>query len=524
MLSLNFPPVIFPSRLRSVLAGYRRQILWALGIFFLVYSYFIFNFLFGNHDWGMIFTPAFWGAKAWQSRPFAFLPLQLWQGFYLPVLTPVASLFAYFCAGVLFLALFAPTAHRQRSFFLGLALFTLSPTLLGRLYYEGAGIGENFALCAFLLGTHLGVRGKGVPPFLTAVALFTFALGVNQCIINSFWTLLLLLLLAFPDASRPRNIFRYGYAFAIALALYLLLIKIVIPGRPFYNNQLAGWEMFVKNLLPQLKASVAYFWQPQPPMNGVFKAFFSLLCLGGFCRLLFGHRPVAEDGVARPALPGLRKSLPVRLILLLLLFVTNNVSAYVSGDAGANTLNLRMDYYSVPFLLSFCAVTVLQSPGLRGRLFTAAAAVLVVLSMGCDVRALQVWKISIDDDMLYANRMLARIEAAPEFDAHRSWRILALGARPVFGERFWRGAPHRSLELQRPLHLERNFAEVFNYIAPQLEIAAFSGDRKEVCARHKAFLEQAPAWPKSGSLMIDAQEGLILAVLEENAARYYCPR
>lgn len=520
MLSLNLLFAIFPSRLQSVLAEYRRPILWGLGIFFLVYSYFIFNFLFGNHDWGMIFTPAFWGAKAWQSRPFAFLPLQLWQGFYLPVLTPVASLLAYFCAGVLFLALFAPTAHRQRSFFLGLALFALSPTLLGRLYYEGAGIGENFALCAFLVGTHLGAREKGVLPFLTAVALFTFALGVNQCIINSFWTLFLLLLLAFPDASRPRNIFRYGYAFAIALVVYLLLIKVVIPDRPFYNNQVAGWEVFVKNLLPQLKASIAYFWQPQPPMNGVFKAFFSLLCLGGFCRLLLGHRPTAEDGGSLC----LWTSRPARLILLMLLFVTNNVSAYVSGDAGANTFNLRMDYYSVPFLLSFCALTVVQIPGLTGRLFTAAAAVLVILSMGSDVRALQVWKISIEDDMLYANRMLARIEAAPEFDAHRSWRVIALGGRPVFGERFWRGYPHRSLELQRPLHLERNFAEVFNYIAPQLEIAAFSGERKEVCARHKAFLERAPAWPKSGSLMIDGKAGLILIVLEENAARHYCPR
>ncbi|MBD5627076.1 MAG: hypothetical protein HDQ90_06295, partial [Desulfovibrio sp.] len=211
-------------------------------------------------------------------------------------------------------------------------------------------------------------------------------------------------------------------------------------------------------------------------------------------------------------------------LLMALLLVTANVSAYVSGDATANTFNLRMDYYSVPFLLAFCALTVLQLPGLPGRLFTGTAAVLVVLSMGADVRALQVWKLSVDDDLFYANRMLARIEAAPAFDAGHAWRVLPLGERPAFGERFWQGYRHRSLELQRPQHLGRNFAEVFNYIAPQLNISNFAGGRGEVCARHKAFLERAPAWPKPGSLLIDGETGLILVVLEEKAARGYCPR
>ena len=33
-------------------------------------------------------------------------------------------------------------------FFLALTLSSLMPTPLGRLYYEGAAIGENFAMCA----------------------------------------------------------------------------------------------------------------------------------------------------------------------------------------------------------------------------------------------------------------------------------------------------------------------------------------------------------------------------------------
>lgn len=302
------------------------------------------------------------------------------------------------------------------------------------------------------------------------------------------------------------------------------MIKFVLPVQPFYNNPLAGAGAFLKNLLPQLKASVACFWQTQPPMNGLFKALFSCICLGGFVLLL--ARPEKAAARTTPHAPG-RPPVGVfglRLLLIAALVLTNNVAAYISGDASANTLNLRMDYYSQPFLLSFCATVALGAGGLWGRLCTAAAALLVILSMGSDARALQVWKITIDADLFYANRMLARMEAAPAFDVGRSWRVLALGERPALGNRFWRGYGHGTLELQRPQHLGRNFAEVFNYIAPQLKISNFTGERAEVCARHRAFLEQAPAWPKPGSLRIDAEAGLIVLVLEEKAARPYCAR
>ncbi|MBD5557592.1 MAG: hypothetical protein HDQ92_03265 [Desulfovibrio sp.] len=472
----------------------------------------------------MILSPARWYALAWQSRLAALIPLQLFQGLYLPVLTPFLSLLFWFASGLLFLALFPPAgAAARRSFFLSLLLFVLSPLLLGRIYYQGAGIGENAALCCFLLGTLYTVRKTRLLSFFAAVALFTFSLGVNPCILNTFWTLLLLLLLTSLITREDRHIFQYCCAFGVALLLYLVAVKLLIPARPFYNNQVAGAGAFLKNILPQLKASLAYFWQTQPPMNRLFKIVFSLICLGGFAALLArpkrGRRVRLLFSVSLP-----RDSVFLRLVLILLLVLTHNISAYVSGDAIANTFNLRMDYYSVPFLLSFCALAVLGSPGLTGRLFAAAAAVLVVLSMGADVRALQVWKISIDDDILYANRMLARIEASPGFDAARSWRILALGERPAIGERFWQGYQRRSLELQRAQHLGRNFAEVFNYIAPQLKISNFTGERPELCARHKAFLDAAPAWPSPGSLKVEGEEGLILVVLDRAAARRYCVR
>lgn len=276
--------------------------------------------------------------------------------------------------------------------------------------------------------------------------------------------------------------------------------------------------------MPQLKASIAYFWQTQPPMNRLFKVLFSCICLGAFARLLW--RP--KNPSAR-LLPHSRGPMPgcgfaLRLLLIAALVLTNNAAAYISGDVEANTFNLRMDYYSIPCILSFCAAVALGPQGFGGRLFTAAGVLLVILSMGSDVRALQVWKITIDDDLLYANRMLARIEAAPEFDATRPWRVLALGERPNFGRRFWPGSDHTSLELERPLHLERNFAEVFNYIAPNLALSTFRGDGAELCATQRAFLDAAPAWPSPGSVRVLGEEGVILVVLDRAAARRYCAR
>lgn len=239
--ALSYPPL---SQLKSTLRERRREIFRALGIFFLVYAYFIFTFLFGNHDWGMIFSPVLGYAKTWQSRPFAFLPLQVWQGFYLPVLTPFFSLLAYFCAGVLFLTLL-PVSRDLRgwAFCLALLLFVLSPTLLGRLYYEGAGLGENVALCGFLLGANFCVHDRGRKSLLLAVALFVFSLGVNQCIVNTFWTVLLILLLSVPSSVEKVHFLRYAGAFAVALVIYLIMIKCVLPVQTFYNNQIADWTL-----------------------------------------------------------------------------------------------------------------------------------------------------------------------------------------------------------------------------------------------------------------------------------------
>lgn len=281
-------------------------------------------------------------------------------------------------------------------------------------------MGENVALCGFLLGANFCVHDRGRLSLLLAVALFGFALGVNQCIVNTFWTVLLILLLCAPTKAEKAPFLRYGGAFAVALAIYVLMIKFVLPVQPFYNNQLAGADAFLQNLLPQLKASVAFFWQTQPPMNRLFKVLFSFLCLGGFVLLL--GRPDKAGAPPAPHTPG-RPSvgvLALRMLLVAALVLTSNVAAYISGDASANTGNLRMDYYSVPFLLAFCATVALGAAGLAGRMFTVAAALLVILSMGSDVRALQVWKISIDDDILYANRMLARIEASPDFVAEKA--------------------------------------------------------------------------------------------------------
>lgn len=513
------------SRLKSVLAEQRRPTLGALGIFFLVYSFFIFNFLFGNHDWESIFTRIPWSALAWVGRPFCMLPLQVWQGFYIPVLTPVVSLGAYFCAGVLFLALFSSGKSSPRVFFLALLLFLLNPVLLGRIYYEGAAIGENIALCGFFLAINFLVYDKDRKSFLLAVLLFGFALGVNQCIINTFWTVLLILALYELLIPSDFNIFRYCCAFAVALAIYLIVIKFLYPVRPFYNTQLASPDVFLKNFLPQLKASVAYFWETQPPMNRLFKMLFSLICLGAFARLLacpkktFGLRHGRFSAFFGP-----KTGFALRLLLIAALVLTNNAVAYVSGYAIANTFNLRIDYYSIPCILGFCAVVALGLPGFWGRVFTAAAALLVILSMGSDVRALQVWKISIDDDLLYANRMLARIEASPEFDAGKAWRVLALGERPVFGNRFWPGYDRFSLELQRSMHLGRNFPDVFNYIAPNLKLSPYTGEPGEVCAKNRPFLDAAPAWPSPDSLRVLREEGLILVVLDRAAARRYCAR
>lgn len=414
----------------------------------------------------------------------------------------------------------------QSRFFYALALYALSPTLIGRLYYDGADLGVTFGMLTLAAGVWLSARGTGKFSFLGAVLLIFYTFGSSPCFLNTVWVILLFMLLCKSLFNINNRIVRYVSALCIALPAYYVYIKIILRISDNYNNNFGSVGKILKNILPELKMSALYPFLTQPPMDLWYKAFYATFFFGAM--ILF-----IKSSFVRPSpLPYSRTSLMNRgypggiaftVILLLCVYLLHNPSGLLSGDWIASTTQIRMDFFSIPLILAMCVLMVshwFASAGRWRHCLPILAAIFILLSMRADIRATQVWKIGLDDDLFYANRLLMRIEAQPGFDTSQSWEYLQLGPRPVYGSRFFKNYRLTTFELQRPFHIAFQAYYVFNYIAPNLRIATVSKSPSQICAQYRDFLASAQAYPKEQSILVD--DGVIIVVLDEQIARSYC--
>lgn len=505
----------------------KTPIIAAFCITFFTYLYYCVNFTFGNHCWRHVIDGSTWNDLTFAGRPFSNLPEALLEGgVYLPVLGPVLSICFWFASGVILLLLFRIPASGKAAFFYALALYSLSPTLIGRLYYDGADLGVTFGMLTLAAGVWLSARGTRKFSFFSAVLLLFYTFGSSPCFLNTVWVILIFMLLYKLLFNINNRILRYVSALCIALPAYYVYIKMILRISDNYNNHFGSIGRILNNILPELKMSALYPFLTQPPMDWWYKTFYAAFFFGAITLFI-------KSSFVRPSpLPDNRTSLMDRVrpgaavftvILLLCVYLLHNPSGLLSGELVANTTQIRIDFFSIPLILAMCVLMVshwFASAGRWRHCLPILAAIFILLSMRADIRATQVWKISLDDELFYANRLLMRIEAQPGFDASQSWKYLQLGARPIYGSRFFKNYRLTTYELQRPLHIVQQVHYVFNYIAPNLRIGRLTKPPSQICAQYRDFLASAQAYPKEQSILVD--DGVIIVVLDEQIARSYC--
>lgn len=515
-------------KLAAVLTLYKTPILAALGLTLFTYLYYILNFTFGNHSFQFIIEGTKWYYHHYCGRPFEQFPVALLQGgFYLPVLGPLLSLCAWFAAGIIFLTLFEIPGAGRPAFFYAASLFSLSPVLIGRLYYEAAELGGTCGMLALSLGAWLSAKGSGKKSLVAAALLIFYALGSNPSFISTLWVVLLLMLLLNSVYKLGNNVTRYVCASGIGLGMYFILVKVILTMPRYYNNHLGSISEILGAFLPMLKRSALYPFVTQPPMGWEYKTLYALFFFGSMLILIIRspHRSLPSfksmTSIREYLMEGGGRLLTILLLACLYLF--NNTSGYLSGNLVAGPTQMRIDFFTIPLILAISVYICINSV-LRTRLAKSIvyflALIFILLSVGADLRATQVWWITLQDDILYSNRLLMRIEAQPGFDAAKRWQYLQLGDRPTFSHRFFKNIKGYTLELQRPMHINSNKYRIFNYIAPNLQIVGTSLSRKDICARHEQFFATTEAYPKPNSLLVE--DGLIIVTLDERAARSYC--
>lgn len=514
--------------LTDAISSYKIAIFASFGLFIFTYLFYCLNFTFGNHSWIFVIYGVPWNCMTDSGRPFAQLPLALLEGgVFLPLLGPMLSLCAWFASGVLFLLLFRIPTTGKATFFFAASLLALSPILIGRIYYEAADLAVTCGMFFFSLGAWLSARGTGKTSFFAAVLLFFYTFGSHPCFLNTAWVVLLWLLILNSIYHLENKIHRYAGALCISLPMYYIFVKLILHIPTAYNNHFGSLSNIFSAFAAHLELSALYPFLTQPPMGLGYKSLYALFFFS--CLLILFkksiQRPLASLRSGQAVLAWLRPGgRPFTVLLIAFLYLFHNPSGYLSAAPIAFTTQMRMDFFSVPLITGICALIFIDRitrTGLGKKIGYSLATVFILLSVCADLRATQVWWITLQDDILYSNRLLMRIEAQPGFDASKRWQYLQLGDRPVFGTRFFRNFKLRTLELQRPMNLSRNQEWVFHYIAPNLQIVYPSMKRDDICKKYGHFLANTEPYPKQSSILVD--DGLIIVTLDQQTARAYCP-
>lgn len=476
------------------------------GISFLVFSFYIYNFLFGNHDFYGILS----GLPDISSlgRPFSKYPaFLLASNYYLPLITPLVDLFFLSVGAVLFCVLF-DFPKKLLSYILVSLLICVSPFLLSRFYYTGWM--ETFVGFSLVIGAFVLI--KNFPSkiiILISSLLFYIAIGMYTLFINTIGILFIFTILR--DIYDRKKICvqirkKYIYLFiSISLSLILFIITFLIMKHnqmifETYITKFPTLSGIVKNLFPIIKVSFQEFYISQIPFTlstKLFQCFIIIAGLGSvFIKMLSSHFSV--------------KIFLLFVLCSIYIFLLHNISAFITPSWSSITGSYGFRAQSLGFMLipPFFA-GILLSTSRRVLSVTAGifCGILIWMFAIADARAQLIWKIGLDKEYLLRNRVLSRIEEKENFKPENTYKYVQVGYFPNWGKPFTQNFQLPTVELARPYEVASSEGFFFQMMTDELKLQTIPNNSPEwyaALAGVKEWLARAQPWPSPHSIKITA--------------------
>lgn len=466
---------------------YNTYICVITAIFFFTYLFFITSHLFGNHDYYILFNKIPWYGHSYDARPLSDVAIQLTEGSYIAIITPFISFIFFILSAILFIFSLEEECDKKR-FLLSVLIFVLYPTLLGRIYYEGAGIGNNFGLLCTISGFYLyNVLVNKKFKFIIPIILFTIGLLVCEISINTIFCMIIFYIFL----NKKYKILDMLSFIVIPSLAYFIIIKFFGLYGTGYNNTLPSTYIILNNIVNCFKAHLNILYKTQPPMDKNFKIV--------FCAIILYFTFLNTINIRKNILIFIKK---VFLIFILLFF--HNISAYASANIVAYPSNFRIDYYAVPLIYSFITYNILTKKELNKLINILKTFVIIYAIFLCsvsDCRAIYIWKNSICNDMLYCNRILNIIESNENFNPLKNYKIIQIGDRPVWSNKYYNNYDMYTLELQRPFNVGNNAAQMFMFISPNYNFT--NCDLNDIdLKKYYLYIKKLNQYPKYNSIFI----------------------
>lgn len=497
----------------------------------LVFLPFLFNFLWGNHDWEWIRegTPLFSGVFEGRFSQFI-LQNFLFEGRILPVFSIAAAFAFYSGAAVLLFRLWNLPPQKCIYLLPGLCLAS-SPYVISWLYFAFITLSSlSWVLviaAAFYNLENLPRTHHPKLSFLAAVLLFALALGGYPPVINLmgvvFFTLVLQSL-CLQRLSVP-TLFRHFIPHCIALlsgiAIFLFaqyLLKKYHLQYDTYNTAGIGFTELPDKLLLCLQAAVGQFFKTGGFITAPHKYI-------GLCLFLLAIFRLWLQLPKRPA-----------NIALFFLSVAGLLFATVSTLLVARDINQvlyqpRIDFFGLPFIYAFSSAVLLASDDRLIRNITAfALSALIAGNVNTAAAAAKIWSQGFKAEMSFAGRVLTRLENTSGFSPYRKYafvqggtldfrsRFLIPGGNITAADGYTVTAPYIPWHLPSKAYL---FYYPHNFVAADFDVYWSYVDPEQISLTPgliSYLQDKAAPWPDAAAIYTSPRT-IILTVSQDGGKR-----
>ena len=424
---------------RSIDVVYRRSFWIIFGVLCFAFGFHTIQFMWGNHDWGIVLSPRNTRYFMLTERYALFsLKNTVLGGTYLPLIYDVVS-FLFLALNAVLLCIYWKLKKRVACFVLCGLILTAQPFTLSMMYYvhmlPEVFMGVTSALIALILTEKIAFekssRMRKVVLSLLSIVLINLSLAMYPVLINTIAVAFVgrLLVQSFEWDGSWKQFKSYFIPFAISvvnivlgIVLYKVMLSFVFPPlADRYNAQTLHFSQFPERLWILFRQSFHQLYEYHFP-------FISQAVLWVFLGFtIFIALYIYSTGSIKQKL--------VRLFLLGgALFATQSAMMI----AKYHIIDSRIELFGLVAFETLMVVLVFTKFKELHNLGILAGTGVVWVSIVNDLDCLRVWKLGFDAEKMLWNRVLARMEIQKDFDVNRKYDIIQIGAPISLRPRFYR--------------------------------------------------------------------------------------
>ena len=495
----------------------------------IVYLYSTVNFLYSDHDVTFLTTHIGFKRIWWAGRFFQYAPIQILNGYLLPVINNILLLSAYIISGIMVCRLWN-IPKNQGYYFLSVSFLLFVPYSMTWMFHSHG----TFAM--YLIPLYISLAGTlaksdkwysiSAGSFLLFFAVSTYHPAINMiCVI--FCGKIILDFVSNEDFQNYHGYYKRLTIMSIIGGLLFCCSFLYIKYKGFllenfYALQTNTFIEIFKNIPLIFYYSIKQFFVAQPYIEKNYKLIL-------FSTLIFSYIVLS-----RKLFKNHKKKFASKIIVLSILFAGMIFATQFSNliSVKDSFLYARIAWCGLVFMSLFSFVVLCSS---QSRIFNNLGVIILIVLLGINIvqvaRIQKSWGESNKIETQRINRLIYSIQSHPSFNSDMQYSLYSCGGLSLPRLKFYPSPYHDgSNELHSSaLTTYWNLSIILRYMEPDLKVNSRGRNAEALIAflkkmdlpefeRYRTAIRSARAWPSKECVVI-LDSNILLFLDQESLAK-----